>query len=203
MGILPDPQHEIFARELVELQLNCDKKARAKAYERAGFAPRNADSNGRRLANRPDVKGRVRELFGEACAYRDIRPAAIVVRIDRVGRANVADFYEMELDGGGKPTGKLRLKDITTLPRELSEAIESVKWTDAGPELKLADKNQANFTLLKHFGGLPEPDGPRTQVNIFNALSVDDQAALADLIEALPGGTAGSGSEAAGERESG
>jgi hypothetical protein len=194
MGILVDPQHEIFARELVELQLACDKKARAKAYERAGFAPKNADSNGRRLANRADVKARVRALFVEAIAYRDIRPASIVVRIDRIGRANVADFYEAD--------GKT-LKNITALPRELSEAIEQVKWTENGPELKLADKNQANFTLLKHFGGLPEPDGPRTQVNIFNALSVDDQAAVADLIEALPGGPRDAGREAAGEREPG
>lgn len=200
MGILPDPQHEIFARELVELQLSCDKKARAKAYERAGFAPKNADSNGRRLANRRHVRKRVHELFAEACAYRDIRPAAIVIRIDRIGRANVADFYEADPDA----PGRIRLKDITKLPRELSDAIEQVKWTDNGvAELKLADKNQANFTLLKHFGGMPEPEAPRTQVNIFNALSIEDQGALADLIEALPGGEAPAGEVAAGEREPG
>jgi phage terminase small subunit len=198
MGILPNPQHEIFARELVELRLGCDKQANAKAYIAAGYAERNAESNGRRLSNRPHIKNRFKELFAEACAYRDIRPAAIVVRIDRVGSANIADFYEADPDH----PGKVRLKDITKLPRELSAAIEQIKWTDNGPELKLADKNQANFTLLKHFGGLPaDPsDGARnTQVNFFNGLSLDDQRALAEVIEAFIAGAAKPRLEASGE----
>lgn len=198
MGCLPQPQWEKFAIELVELQLSGDKHARVKAYERAGYAANQAP-NARRLANRPEVKKRVQELFTEACEYRNIRAVTLVVRLDRISRANVADYFERD-----PQSGKLTLKDITTLPREFSEAIESIKWNaDGAPELKLCDKEAATFTLLKHFGGLPEPEAPRTQVNVFNALSLDDQAALADLIEALPGGSKAAGDQAAVEHDPG
>ena len=191
------PQQEQFVRELVRLEMACDRQARGKAYISANYKPNPA--NARRLANTPAVKARYAEIFAEECERAKIRPEAIVLRIDRVGRANIADFYEFD-----PVTNRMALKNIKDLPRELSEAIESIKYTEDGrPELKLLDKNQANFTLLKHFGGLPEADGPRTQVNIFNALSVDDQAALADLIEALPGGKAEPGNPAAREPDSG
>jgi hypothetical protein len=190
------PQQEQFVRELVRLEMALDRQARGKAYVLANYKPNPA--NARRLANTPAVKARYVEIFAEECERCRIRPEAIVLRIDRVGRANIADFYEFD-----PATRRLALKNIKDLPRELTEAIESIKYTEDGrAELKLLDKNQANFTLLKHFGGLPEADGPRTQVNIFNALSVDDQAALADLIEALPGGKTESSSPPAGEPDS-
>jgi len=189
---LAQAKHEIFARELVELMLLGDERARAKAYERAGYPPGTSmEDNARKLANKRDVKERVQQLFIEAVRYRDIRPAQIVIRIDRVGKANIADFYEDD--------GKT-LKNIKSLPRELTDAIEAVKYNgDGNPELKLADKNAANFTLLKHFGGLPEPEAPRTTVNVFNALSIEDQSALADLIEAIPRRPGDSSEETAGE----
>ena len=81
------------------------------------------------------------------------------------------------------------------------DAIEAVKYNgDGNPELKLADKNAANFTLLKHFGGLPEPEAPRTTVNLFNALSIEDQSALADLLEAIHGKRAEISAEPEAER---
>jgi hypothetical protein len=178
------PQQEQFVRELVRLEMAVpfDRQARGNAYVLANYKPNPA--NARRLANTPAVKVRYAEIFAEECERCRIRPEAIVLRIDRVGRANIADFYEFD-----PKTQRLALKNIKDLPRELTEAIESIKYTEDGrAELKLIDKNQANFTLLKHFGGLPEPDGPRTQVNVFNALSIEDQAALADLIDALPRG---------------
>lgn len=198
MSVLHNPQWEIFTRELVELSLACDRKARAKAYERAGFAP-NAD-NARRLANRPLIKRRFHELFAEALEYRDVRPAAIVTRIDRVGRANVADFYE---DDG------VTLKNIKDLPRELTEAVAGIEMQIVGedeegrpirrPFVKVHDKNQANFVLLKHFGALPDdPAASRTvNMNIFSVLNVDDQRALAEALEAIPAGPPSSDREAA------
>jgi hypothetical protein len=184
MGALVNPQHELFVREWVELELDCDPKARAKAYERAGYAP--GPENARRLSNTIDVKARFRELFGQALEYRDVRIAAIVNRIDRIGRANLVDFFERG------PEGKLQLKDLTTLPRELTEALAAIEWDDDGrPKLKLWDKNQANFTLLKHMGGIAPEQIAATNVNvntIFAGLSVDDQRALAEALEAVPAG---------------
>jgi len=201
MSTLRNPQWELFARELVELELAGDKSARLKAYEKVYGPGSSAMHNARRLANRLEVKGRIRQLFAEALEYRDVRVASVVTRIDRVGRANLADFFEPTLDAEGKRIpGSYRLKDITVLPRELSEALHSIEWDDLGrPKVKLHDKNQANFTLLKHFGGLPEEPGDHRSVtmNIFAGLSVDDQRALAEALEALPAGTAVVDSEAA------
>ena len=190
MPYLPNHKWELFCREDVELTLAGEPKARIKAYERAGMGvpgSRSNASNARRLANRAVIRARIRELFQEACEYRDITAAKLVVRIDRVGRANLADLFE---DDGRT------LRNIKELPRELTAAIESIEWIEDGqddagrtrylPKVKLFDKNAANFTLLKHFGGLPEPATPTTSVtNVLNVLSTDEQQTLLGVLEAL------------------
>lgn len=205
MGILPNWRWELYARELVEVQLagfgkRDMPKARLKAYVAAGYAP-NTD-NARRDANRPAIKTRIAELFTEALEYRDVRAASVVTRIDRIARANVVDFYSVD------ENGVITLKPLTDLPRSLSEAIKSIHRNDDGTlEVELWDKNQANFTLLKHLGGMPDEN--RTGVtnvnnlNFFAGLSVDDQRALAEALEALPAGPATVDLQAAGKRSAG
>lgn len=193
MAALKDPQYEKFASELAEL------KPPMEAYKLAGFAPHRGNAN--RLARRPEIKARVAELLNEAAEYADIRRVRVLVEIDRVGRANLADFYEkvsLGKDDKGVEQFEIRLKDITALPRSLTAAISGIEWDEAGrPKLKLHDKNQANFTLLKHLGGLPEPE--RNDVNIFNLLSVEDQRVLVGALENLARGQAAIGSPVEGE----
>jgi hypothetical protein len=188
MGALHNPAHEIFAREVVEALLSSDPQVRRNArkvgYEKAGY-PGNKH-NARRLANSPVVKKRIKHLFEEAIAFRDVRLATVVMRIDRVGKANIRDFYG--------PDGNLR--EIHELPLELSEAVKGVIRGMGGNVIgyEFWDKNQANFTLLKNLGGLPDTadDKPQpagnTTYNFFAGLSVEDQRALADALDALPGG---------------
>jgi len=207
MPILQHWRRELYARELSEVMLlglssRDFAKARLKAYVAAGYAP-NGD-NARRDANRGEVKARVNELYRQALEFRDVRPAQVVTRIDRVGRANMREFYEREIDAStGAPTGRLRLRSILDLPVELSEAIAEVEFGDDGnpAKFKLHDKNQANFTLLKYFGGIPDDvSGDRRSVNITNifaGLSVDDQLALAEALEVVPAGPATVDSKAA------
>lgn len=184
MGVLHNPQWEIFARELVELELACvdenmaaqREQLRHRAYQKAGYAG-NTD-NARRLANHRKVKARVHELFERALEYRDVNVLSVVNRIDRVGRANIRDFYGSD----GKP-----IRNVKDLPRELTEAVESIELSDDGAvvKLKLYDKNQANFTLLKHLGGVPQ-DNIAANVNILSVLNVDDQRVLAEALKKLP-----------------
>lgn len=207
MSILQHWRRELYARELSEVMMlglsrRDFSKARLKAYVAAGYAP-NGD-NARRDANRGEVKVRVDELYRQGLEFRDVRPAQVVTRIDRVGRANMREYYEREIDlASGKPTGRLKLRCILDLPLELSEAIAEVEFGDDGEpvKFKLHDKNQANFTLLKYFGGIPNDDsGDHRSIsvtNIFAGLSVDDQQALADALEALPAGKTAADSEAA------
>jgi hypothetical protein len=179
MSALKDPQYEKFAAELAEL------KPPIEAYKLAGFVPHRGNAN--RLSKRPEIKARVQQLLDEAAEYADIRRVRVLVEIDRVGKANIADFYEAD--------GKT-LKNITQMPRRLTAAIAGINWIEDGvdadgkvtyrAEIKFHDKNQANFTLLKHLGGLPEAE--RNDVNIFNLLSVEDQRIVVAALEAQPGG---------------
>jgi len=174
-----DPQHERFARELSEeyLKIPPSRTPIFEAFKRAGFAPHKG--NATRLSKNPEIKARVQELLEEYREYVDIRPVKALVRVDRVADAKLPDFYE---DDG------LTLKNIKTLPPRLAEAIAEVEFNENGTvkKLKLHDKNQANFALVKHFGGMPEPE--HNEVSIFNVLSIEDQRVLADFIEALSRG---------------
>lgn len=187
MAALKDPQYEKFASELAEL------KSPTEAYKLAGYVPHRGNAN--RLARRPEIRARVADLLEEAAEYADIRRTRVLVEIDRVGRANLADFFERVVvgkDDDGRDKYEIRLRDITTMPRQLTAAISGVEWDEAGrPKLKLHDKNQANFTLLKYLGGLPEPE--RNDVNIFNLLSVEDQRVLVSALEALSRGAPAAG----------
>lgn len=204
MGYLPNHKWELFCRESVELELAGDKGATAKAYERAGYLP--SPHNARRLRNRPLIRARREELFREACEYRNITATKLAIRLDRVGAANIADFLE---DDGRT------LKNLKTMPRELTAAIESIEFVQDGedesgqprfvPKLKLRDANAANTTLLKHIGGLPDPTPPpqSTTFNFLNGFSTDDQQVLLGLLQAVEGGQEAAGGETAREHREG
>lgn len=189
MGCLREPSHEKFAREFLEKSLSGMGKTQSllEAYKTAGYVASHA--NARRLRNRPEVRARIDELAAEACEFADIRLKRVAVEVDRVGRANFQDLWEPLLDkDGNRVPGEYKLRDLTTMPRELTAAIAGLEWTEDGrPKVKMHDRNQANFTLLKHLGGLPD-EAPGVTVNILNALTIEDQSAVADLIEAFSGG---------------
>lgn len=195
MPALKDPQYEKFASELAEL------KPPIEAYKLAGYAPHRG--NAARLAKRREIRDRVQELLDEAAEFANIRRVRVLVEIDRVGRANLVDFFErvsLGKDAEGTERYEIRLRDLTSLPRHLTAAVSSIEWDDAGrPKLKLHDKNQANFTLLKHLGGLPEEEKRGDVTNIFNLLSVEDQRVVVEALEALGGGQAAIGSGAEGK----
>ena len=164
------------------------------AYKAAGYVPHRGNAN--RLARRPEVRAYAAELLDEAAEFAGIRRVRVMVEIDRIGRANLADFFERTEDGEG-----VRLKNIKDLPRELTAALASLKFGDDGqPEVKLHDKLAANVALLKILGGLPDDDAERRNVNIFNVLNVDDQRTLAEALEAQLRGQAGTHPAIAGER---
>jgi len=198
MGCLRDPSHEKFALEFVERVFSGMPKTKAliEAYRSAGFVPRHG--NARRLRQREEVRRRIEELAAEASEFANVRPKRIVVEVDRIARANLVDFFEPVLDGVGKPiAGQYQLRNLHELPREVTAALASLEYTEDGrPKIKLHDKNHANFTLLKHLGGLPE-DQRAPQVNILNVLSVEDQQVLADYLEALAGGAPSAGGSTA------
>lgn len=188
MGALADPQYERYCLERAAF------KTKQEAYKLAGYVPHRGNAN--RLDVRAEIKVRIAELIEENRRALGLRPEAILARLDRVGDANLADFYEE--DG-------VTLKNITKLPREVTAALAGLEWTEDGrPKIKLHDAAQVNLALLKYLGMVPDPqEGNRSQTNIFNILNVDDQRALAEALEALPRGPATIGGPAPGERGTG
>jgi phage terminase small subunit len=202
MPALENVKHEAFALEYAE------GRTLLEAHKAAGYVP--DAGNAKRLRKRPEVRARIQELRQEAAEFANVRRVRVVLEVDRVGRANMRDYYERVVDAKGQPerdecgrlTGRMRLRSILDLPRELTAAIQEVEFGDDGQpiKLKLHDRNQANFTLLKYLGGLPEAPAAQTHVSIFNALSVEDQRILADALEALPGGAGDNDRPAESER---
>jgi hypothetical protein len=235
-----DPQHERFCRELTEQYLMVPPAARPvlEAFRRAGYAAHKG--NATRLAKRPDIKARVAELMDEAREWLDIRAVKALLRVERVADAKLPEYFErVRIDDvpvglkAGPPGLRLvtaedaqrveadpqyvtRVRDITTLPPRLAEALAEVEIdpeTGRIRKFKLHDKNAANFALLKHFGGIPDAEardgegGDVNILNVFGALSPDDQrlfvAALKQLAVArragADGGRAGAPAGAAGE----
>jgi hypothetical protein len=187
------PQWRVMAEQLAELKRPID------AYKAAGFVPHRG--NAHRLARQPEVQAYAQELMDDAAEFAGVSRVKVVNRIDRVGRANVADFYE---DDGRT------LRNIKELPRELTDALAELDFRFSGndeegnpryvAEIKLHDKNAANLALLRYLGAIPEDPAGSQTTNIFNLLNVDDQRALAEALEALPRGPARIGGPPAGER---
>ena len=205
MPYLGNDKYEKFCQEWVDLLLSGEdeKSARLKAYEAAGFGVRGTSSfehNARKFANRKEIKARKQEIFREQLQYREITRAGLVLRVDRVGRANLVDFFErVEVPTVNGSGFEIRLRDITTLPRELTEAVAEIRFDDNGrPILKLHDKNQANFTLLKLFGPA-EASQAATNINVLNGFSPEDQKILLGVLESLQGGAGGTDSHSASQ----
>jgi len=184
-----DPQHERFARELVEEYLRVPPSSTGvqQAYQRAGYAPHRGNCH--RLARDPAIVARVDELMEEAREYADLRLVKALVRVNRIADAKLPDYYEPvshQAKGEAPPRKVIRLRDLTDLPAQLAEAVKEVEFHEDGSikAIKLHDKLQANITLLRHFGDVPD-ERPTHQVNILNALSPEDQRLLADALERM------------------
>jgi phage terminase small subunit len=176
MPALRDPQREQFCRKLVEeyLAVPASSSPVQAAYERAGFRP--DSGNCYRLARRPEVRQRVRELTAEALEYSDIRIAQVAVRLNRIATATISEYYE--------PNG--RLKAIDTLPDRLAEAVREIEFDEnrRPKRIRLHDKLGALTTLMKPLGGFPDERGAavtnNTQVNV-----ITDEERVAALMVML------------------
>lgn len=192
-GALFDPRHEKFALAIAE------GKTLEDAHKEAGYVPDRANAS--KLNNRPEVRARVRYLQEEAARAANIRRARLVVDIDNIAQANIADFLDIKkVSKTGKVTATV--KDISKLPRELTAAIQRIKINpETGEqEIVLKDSLAAQQILLKYVGGLPEPPVTVNNFNIFDVLPADDQRALADALEAAARRNEAADQPASGER---
>lgn len=135
------PHNKPFNRKLERFVLELYAgKTPLEAMEIAGYKPR--AENARRMANSPEVRGRLSTFFSQERNLIEIEAMRARRERDCVAYSNISNYFEPVLDHG-KPTGRLRVKDFTQLPREIAAAIQSIKPTKLGWEIKLHDKDSS------------------------------------------------------------
>lgn len=162
MPILKNPQHERFAQALAK-GMNAHQ-----AYTEAGYKPNY--SNGNKLAKRPEVAARVKEILGKAAKRAEVTVERVLAELALIGFANMADYMRVGSDGDP-------VLDFSALSREQAAALAEVTVEDfkegRGEEardvrrvkFKLADKKGALVDLGRHLGMfkdrtiLENPDG--------------------------------------------
>lgn len=184
-------------RERFVLELYAGKTP-LQAMAIAGYTPR--PENARRLANDPRIKRRLSEMIEQERGLAEIE--AMRARRERriIAYADMANYFEPALDADGKPTGRVRIKDFTKMPRELTAAIASVKPTRLGWEIKLHDKDASLRAIEDRVDPKPER-GADVQVNVTQAVGVqiDGDGArerIARKLDAIAGGSGGAAAAA-------
>lgn len=121
-------------------------KTPLEAMEIAGYTP--SAPNARRLANSPEVRERLSIFFAQERNLIEIEAMRARRERDCIAYSNIANYFEPVMEGG-KPTGRVRVKDFTQLPREVAAAIQSIKPTKLGWEIKLHDKDASLRAIEK------------------------------------------------------
>lgn len=135
------PHNKPFNRKLERFVLELYAgKTPMEAMEIAGYKPR--PENARRLANSPEVRARLSTFFSQERNMIEIEAMRVRRERDCIAYSNIANYFEPVVENG-KPTGRVRVKDFTKLPREIAAAIQSIKPTKLGWEIKLHDKDSA------------------------------------------------------------
>lgn len=135
------PHRKPFNRKLERFVLELYAgKTPLEAMEIAGYTPR--PENARRLANSPEVRERLSAFFSQERNMIEIEAMRVRRERDCIAYSNIANYFEPVMENG-KPTGRIKVKDFTQLPREIAAAIQSIKPTKLGWEIKLHDKDAA------------------------------------------------------------
>lgn len=184
-----------FKRERFALELYAGKHS-DDAYVIAGY--KRNPHNARRLANDPWTRKRIGEMVEQERGYAEIE--AMRCRRERriIAYADMANYYEPSMDDHGRPTGRVKIKDFTKLPRELTAAMKTIKPTKLGWEITLHDKDASLRAIEERVD--PKPDAPAAnmavQVNVSGAevsgdgnISNDARERIAGRIERLSGRT--------------
>lgn len=140
MGVLQNPQHERFCQELNKLICAGGnvRESRSAAYQAAGYETKAEylPDNARKLANRPDVKGRLAELRTRSATLAEIDAGWCLLvlkrRVERADRYNIDDYLTPAMEGAP------RYPDIARASREelgrLSELTLEEEIIDAGED---------------------------------------------------------------------
>jgi len=141
------PQKERFCQEYV---IDCNG---TQAAARAGYSKKSSNEQAGRLLGQPQIKKRIAELQVRIAHRLEISAEKVIAEFAKIGFANLQDYI-----GKGN-----RIKDISTLPRELASVVESINKGRKGTKIKLCSKETALENLGKHLG-IYEKDNAQKEI---------------------------------------
>lgn len=126
----------------------------AESARLSGYAKDSAKTSAYRLLKNEKIKQKIKELKSEILDELNVSPAYILNKLKNLAEANINDYYEKDSEG------KLKLKDITKLPKALTERIQSITPTANGCyKLQLYNKKEVLVDLAKIQGMYKENAG--------------------------------------------
>ena len=138
MAAKTSPKEDLAAFLLVESLNKKEPLTSMQAMINAGYAVSTARVNCHKLTNHRIYKEWVEKQTDNAFSTKD----AIEKRLFGWLTANINDFFDF-VDGG------ISIKDLKSLPREITNCIESIKKNRGGIEIKLVSKVSAMDMLCK------------------------------------------------------
>lgn len=113
---------------------------------RAGYSPKNAESQGARLCG----NAKVRAAIDEAMKRRADR---VEVKQEDVLRVLIRN---LTFDVGTAHDERGNLLPIHEMPAEVRKTIQSIEWTQYGPKVKFWSKDKALELAMRHLGLLKD-----------------------------------------------
>jgi phage terminase small subunit len=117
----------------------------------AGYTPQMARHRSFEFLRVPAIINFINELEKPVLDKLGVSEDWVITKLKMLAEANVLDYYDID-----PKTKKIHLKDLKNLPREKTAAIEWIKETRYGIEIKLVDKKACIINIGKYLGMFKE-----------------------------------------------
>jgi phage terminase small subunit len=134
------PKQKRFVDEYL-IDLNATQAA-----VRAGYSKKTAYSTGQRLLKKVEVQEMVQKRNLDRERRTEITQDRVLQELASIGFAKGTDYASID------STGRVALKSTDSLTTQQKAAVISIKETQSGVEVKIADKVKALELLGKHLG---------------------------------------------------
>lgn len=137
------PKQEKFCHAYLETG-NASEAYRT-AYSTDRMKPATIKRKAKELLDHERVSATIRQLKEELKEVSDIRKRRILYELNAILEAKVTDYIEWD-------NGTFKMKDLSKLPEEMVRAVETIKHTRYGVEIKLKNKLTAIERICKMLG---------------------------------------------------
>jgi phage terminase small subunit len=112
---------------------------------RAGYSSKTANEQASRLLASVKTRQRIDELLEERKSKIEINEKYVLDKLTTFSNANIMDFYDVV-------NNKLVLKDLSSLPRNITDSIVEIRDTKDGIGLKIIDKKGSVVDIGRYLG---------------------------------------------------